>query len=162
RKIHVARVLSPQPAEHLHRPPDRADARRSLRPRTPMPGWLNGKLFGAGARTASLYHRVLGVVLLGAWISLGVQVRVLMGARGLLPAQGFLGELNAGGIGFWAAPSWLRFGASDGTLLFGVIIGAAMAVLCAVGRPRPAVRPLFAAQALLYLGYCVAGRTFFL
>jgi hypothetical protein len=126
-----------------------------------MLDWLNGKLFGAGARTASLYHRALGLVLLVAWISLGVQVRVLMGARGLLPAQRYLDELNAAGIDLWTAPSWLRAGAADSTLVFGVFVGAAMALLCAIGRPRVAVRPLFAAQALLYVGYCVAGRTFF-
>ncbi len=39
RRLEAARLLPPQPAEHLHRPPHRADARRDLRP-GPRAEWL--------------------------------------------------------------------------------------------------------------------------
>ena len=45
---------------------------------------------GSGPRVAWLFHRLLALVFVDAWISLGVQVGRLIGSRGLLPIAPFL------------------------------------------------------------------------
>ena len=44
----------------------------------------------SGPAVAGLFHRLLALVLLDAWLSLGSQVRLLIGARGLLPLADFV------------------------------------------------------------------------
>jgi hypothetical protein len=116
---------------------------------------------GSGPRVAGLFHRLLGLISLIAWLSLAAQVRLLIGPRGLLPLSRLLEALSAEGpipvLGF---PSLLRWPAltSDGVLLGGAFIGAALSVLalCGVGA-----RVALGLSTLLYLSYTTAGQLFF-
>src|SRR5947209_19363382 len=68
---------------------------------------------GSGARAGDLYRRLLALLFVVAWLSLGSQVRLLMGARGLLPVRDLIEAVrDPGGISFadiptlvWWAPS---------------------------------------------------------
>ena len=45
-------------------------------------------------KIARLFHKLLALIFLDAWISLGSQLKVLVGARGLLPTQPFVAYLQ--------------------------------------------------------------------
>jgi hypothetical protein len=109
---------------------------------------------------ASAFHRLLALIFLVAWVSLAVQVRLLIGERGLMPLARLLEVLAAEGpVSLLDFPSLLRFAplARDGALLAGTLVGAALALL-ALGNLRP--RLCFALGTALYLSYAVACRTF--
>lgn len=112
----------------------------------------------SGPAVASLFHRLLALVLLDAWLSLGVQVRLLIGARGLLPLRDFVEAARAEGVlSFHAFPSLLTIHPSDGVLLAGVVAGVVLALVALVGLlPRTCA----ALQVVLYLGYALACRSF--
>jgi hypothetical protein len=112
---------------------------------------------GSGPAVAAVFQRALALVFLCAWLSLGWQVRVLIGERGLLPLWSFLD--GAGALPFYAYPSLLRWQAlaTDPVLLGGTIAGAVLALVALAGvRPRLC----FALSTILYLGYAAACRTF--
>lgn len=91
-----------------------------------------------------------------AWVSLGVQVRTLYGARGLLPVADFLDRVRDR-VAFHELPTLLWLDASDTTLLAGIALGLACALAAFAGFfPRAA----FAATTVLYLSFVTAGRTF--
>lgn len=110
-----------------------------------------------GPAVATLFHRLLALVFLDAWLSLGAQVHVLIGTRGLMPIADFLARARH-------TLSWLDFptpfwlGVTDTTLTLGVVLGVALALAALAGV---APRALAAAQFILYLGYATAGRAFF-
>ena len=112
----------------------------------------------SGPAVANLFHRLLALVLLDAWLSLGSQVRLLIGARGLLPLVDFVDAARAEGVlSFHAFPSLLTIHPSDGVLLAGVVAGVVLALLAWLGvLPRACA----ALQVLLYLGYALACRSF--
>lgn len=111
-----------------------------------------------GPAALLLFHRAYALVALCAWVSLAVQVRVLVGARGLLPAAPFFEALRARGVAFLDAPSVFWLGASDAALVAGALVGAALSALALAGvRPRACI----ALTLPLYLSYCTAGRAFF-
>jgi hypothetical protein len=111
----------------------------------------------SGAAVAYLFQRLLAVIFLIAWLSLGVQVLELVGSRGLLPAGEFLASAAQTGIGFGTLPTLFWLGASDQILSAGVWVGAALAILALVGIfPRLC----FALSTLLYLSYVTVARTF--
>jgi hypothetical protein len=107
---------------------------------------------------AGTFHRALGAVFLLAWVSLGLQVRLLVGSRGLLP----LGELvealrDRGVLSFRTFPSLLALAPGDGVLVGGTVVGAALGGLALFGVwPRLAA----ALSTALYLGYATACRSF--
>jgi hypothetical protein len=113
----------------------------------------------SGPTVARWYHRALALIFLDAWISLAVQVRPLLGARGLLPAQDLILELRNAALSFLDAPSifwWIP--PSDGALLAFALVGAALALLALAGvAPRACV----AVQVVLYVSFVTVGRTFF-
>ncbi|HEX3597919.1 MAG TPA: lipase maturation factor family protein, partial [Polyangiaceae bacterium] len=111
-----------------------------------------------GDPVARLFQRLLGVVFFVAWASLGVQVDVLIGSRGLLPATDLVGALaTRPDITFFDVPTLFRWGASDGALHAGVWGGLGLAVAIVVGvLPRTAL----AVSTALYLSYAVLARTF--
>ena len=114
--------------------------------------------FGSGPLVARVYGRVLAAVMLVAWLSLGVQVRVLLGSRGLLPAADFVAAVRAEpSATFFDLPSLFRWGASDSALVAGVVAGAALSLLAFAGVAR---RLCFAVSTLLYLSYVAVGRDF--
>ena len=113
---------------------------------------------GSGPRAGDLYRRLLASIFLIAWLSLGSQVRLLIGARGLMPLRDFIeaardqGSLTLGDFPtvFW----WVQ---SDAALVAGVVVGVGLALAAFAGWwPRSC----FALSTALYLCYAVAGRTF--
>ena len=56
---------------------------------------LRAYLDFSGPAVATLFHRLLALVFLDAWLSLSVQLRVLIGARGLLPIASFLEQTRS-------------------------------------------------------------------
>jgi lipase maturation factor 1 len=121
------------------------------------PGWLwPGP---SGPAVATVFQRLLAIVFLIAWISLGSQVRLLIGPRGLMPLESLLDGLAAQDLPWFAFPSLLRWPAlaAGGVLVGGTVVGAALAVAALAGlRPRLC----FALSTVLYLSYTVAGRDF--
>jgi hypothetical protein len=111
----------------------------------------------SGPAVATLFHRLLAAVFLIAWVSLGVQVDVLIGSRGLLPVAPFLATAGAEGVGVAQLPTIFWLGAGDTALRAGIWVGAALSAAALLGvRPR-----LCTALATgLYLSYATACRTF--
>jgi hypothetical protein len=103
-----------------------------------------------------VYLRLLGVVLLAAFLSLLVQVRGLIGERGILPAVALFswGRQALGPERLWQMPSVLWLSASDGALVAACALGAGLALLLTLGWvPRWALLGVWA----LYLSLVVAG-----
>jgi hypothetical protein len=108
---------------------------------------------------ATVFQRLLAVIFLVAWISLGSQVRLLIGPRGLLPLDSLLDALASEHLPWFAFPTLLRWPAlaGNGALVAGTVVGAALAVAALAGlRPRLC----FGLSTLLYLSYTVACRDF--
>ncbi|HEY6478309.1 MAG TPA: lipase maturation factor family protein, partial [Polyangia bacterium] len=114
--------------------------------------------FGSGPATATLFIRLFALVTLDAWLSLGSQVRVLLGSRGLLPVGAFMDAVRAdGGVRLFDLPTLFWRFHSDGWLVAGTIGGALLAVAALCGLwPRLC----FALSTALYLSYAVVGRDF--
>src|SRR5262249_30193581 len=109
-------------------------------------------------RVARLFHRLLAAIFLIAWWSLGTQVAVLIGSRGLLPAAQFLAAARLRGMGLFELPTVFWFSDSDAALHAGVWIGAALSAMALLGvRPRLCT----GLATLLYLSYATVARTFF-
>lgn len=112
---------------------------------------------GSGPEVARLFHRLLATQLVIAWLSLGWQVRLLIGAKGLLPLAPFLDAARREHVGFGDFPTIFWWNAADGVLVAGVALGVALAVAqLFLVRPRACA----ALSCLLYLSYATAGRTF--
>src|SRR5579885_2132791 len=75
------------------------------------------------AHVRTLFLRSLGLVFVAAFLSLAAQVRLLFGARGLLPACPYVARTP-----WWVAPSLLRFDCSDRALLAAALAGATAAL----------------------------------
>ncbi len=113
---------------------------------------------GSGPAVARLFGRLLAAVFLVAWLSLGVQIDVLAGSRGLLPAAPWASAMRAAGASFLDVPSlFVALGASDAALHAGIAAGVALALLALAGV---APRLCFGLGTLLYLSYALACRTF--
>jgi lipase maturation factor 1 len=143
------------PRRRRRRPaPERALAAPSAR----ILAALRGPGDGSGPAVARLFHALLACNFLVAWLSLGAQIDVLVGRRGLLPAADLVAALRSSGTSFLDAPTLFTLvGASDFTLHAGIALGTALAVLALVGvAPRLA----FALGTALYLSYAVVCRTF--
>ncbi len=113
---------------------------------------------GSGARAGNLYGRLLALIFLVAWISLGCQVRLLIGSRGLMPIADFIEAIRArGDVSFIDFPTVLWWVHSDAALIAGTVAGALLAIAALAGfRPRLC----FALSTALYLSYATASRTF--
>jgi hypothetical protein len=115
---------------------------------------------GSGPVVGDLFRRVLALIFVIAWLSLGWQVRLLIGAHGLMPLSELLDAARdqAGtGLSFWDFPTVFWWFHSDGALLAGIALGLLLA-LGALAGVRP--RLCFALSTALYLSYATAGRTF--
>ena len=112
----------------------------------------------SGEVVARLFHRALAAVFLIAWLSLGRQVLLLVGRRGLLPLADFVAAAGAEhALSFGRFPSVLVWAPTDGMLLGGCVAGVVLSLLALFGvRPRLCA----AAQTLWYLGYVTACRGF--
>ena len=63
--------------------------------KTLVPTILCHQLTRSGRRVAALFHSALALNFLVAWLSLGAQVSVLIGSRGLLPIKDHLELLRS-------------------------------------------------------------------
>ncbi len=128
--------------------PDASPARRW---RPPWP-------FGSGAATAALFDTLLAAISLVAWLSLGVQVKRLIGSHGLLPVGDFIEQARDAGIATWTRlPTIFLWTQSDGALVAGVAVGVALSLSALAGWQR---RACFVLSTALYLSYATAGRVF--
>ncbi len=113
---------------------------------------------GSGPAVARAFDACLALVFITAWLSLGAQIDVLFGERGLLPAAPFAATLRTVGVSLVDAPTlFARIDASQAALHAGIAAGVVLGVLALLGVfPRLC----FALGTLLYLSYVVVGRTF--
>lgn len=104
-----------------------------------------------------LFLRLLGLTFLVAFLSIFVQVDVLFGSRGLLPAQQYLDVLGPSST-LLGAPTVFWVNCSDTALHWVAILGAALSVglLCNLA-PRYTLIALWG----LYLSFATIGQTFF-
>ncbi len=109
--------------------------------------------------TRSLFLRCLGAVYAAAFLSLGAQVKGLIGSHGILPAADFLRavEHSYGPERFLLLPTLAWLGAGDAALLGMCLAGAVLGVLAVAAPLR---WPLFFALWLLYLSLANIGRDF--
>src|SRR5213593_2733427 len=106
-------------------------------------------------RVRDLFLRLLGVIFLAAFLSLLVQVRLLFGRDGLLPAAAYLDAVRAHGI--LAVPTLFWLDASDRALVGLGIAGAVLSFgLILNVAPRWCLLALWA----LYLSFVSVGQDF--
>ena len=72
-----------------------------------------------------------------AWLSLGVQVQVLIGSRGLLPAADFIEAARAQpGVSLSDLPTLAWWFHSDGALTAGIVLGVLLSLGALFGFAR--------------------------
>jgi predicted DCC family thiol-disulfide oxidoreductase YuxK len=107
----------------------------------------------------SLFLRILGIIYLIAFASIGTQVIGLIGSEGILPAGDFLERVQVaiGVDGYWRAPTLFWINSSDPALMGVVATGGVVSLSLILGfLQRAAVILLFA----LYLSLVTAGQVF--
>jgi hypothetical protein len=117
------------------------------------------------ARSTWLFLRLLGLIYVAAFWSLGVQVRGLIGVQGILPAADFIAAAtraaNAQGYGvvarFFALPTLCWWWSSDAFLLFLTTAGVILALLVTAGIASFIALPLLW---LTYLSLSIVGGDF--
>jgi hypothetical protein len=111
------------------------------------------------ARATWLFLRLLGIVYLVAFWSIGVQILGLSGHDGILPADGYMTSARqlTGLTRFWLLPTLAWVSASDTSLQALCAGGAALASLLVAGIFTPVVLPLLW---LTYLSLSVVCREF--
>jgi predicted DCC family thiol-disulfide oxidoreductase YuxK len=128
--------------------------------------WITVVLFGRRIRPARyrliewLFLRLLALIYLIAFASLGVQVPGLIGAHGILPVDEYL-QAAASALGPWKVwrlvPSVFWMAHTDAVLTGSCIAGAAVAVVLLLGFfQRSCLVVLF----VLYLSLCSVGQDF--
>jgi predicted DCC family thiol-disulfide oxidoreductase YuxK len=128
--------------------------------------WITVLLFGREIRPAR-YHwvewvflRALALVYLVAFVSIGVQIRGLIGSRGILPVGTFLTAATdalGGGRVWHQFPTLFWFWHTDTALVSACVAGAALAVVLLLGFFE---RPCLIALYVLYLSICSVGQDF--
>ena len=127
--------------------------------------WLTVLFVGKQIRPARfqkvewLFLRTLALVYLVAFVSLGVQIRGLIGSRGIVPIGGYLdAATRALGANAWrTVPTLLWFGHSDAVLVGVCIAGAIISIVLLIGFFERACLILLY---VLYLSLCSAGQDF--
>lgn len=115
------------------------------------------------AKTEWVFLRLLALVYLIAFGSLAVQVKGLIGSRGILPLGGYLAAVTKalGARGYWALPTvfWLAHG--DGFLVAACLVGVAISIALLTGILGGAwERALLVCLYALYLSFSTAGQDF--
>ena len=112
------------------------------------------------ARVQWLFWKMLGAIYGMAFLSLAVQVRGLIGAKGILPAGAYLGQIQRaiGPSRFWNFPTvfWLS-GSSDLALMLACAAGVALAALVVAGYLE---RIALIGCYVLYLSLITVGQDF--
>src|SRR4051812_9683484 len=106
-----------------------------------------------------LFLRAVGLIYLTAFISYAVQVKGLIGARGILPVEPYLvaQTLNLGRRRFWFLPTLCWWNASDGFLQFLCWGGALLSLAQVIGFEQVIVLPMLW---LFYLSLFNVSRVF--
>ena len=107
----------------------------------------------------AVFLRLLALTYVAAFLSLGSQVKGLVGEHGLLPAGEFLNAVRAarGGAAFWLVPTLGWLGAGDTALSILCYGGAAAAVMALLGFAQG---PLFLVCWAFYLSLVHLGQDF--
>jgi hypothetical protein len=114
-------------------------------------------LFGRRARVRTLFLRILGATFLVAFASVLVQIRVLVGRDGLLPACRYLDALAKAGLES-TAPTLFWADCGDTTLVVAAVAGLVLSAgLILDLAPRYCLVALWA----LYLSFVTVGQDFF-
>jgi predicted DCC family thiol-disulfide oxidoreductase YuxK len=111
------------------------------------------------AQVSWVFLRLLGLIYVAAFASLGVQILGLIGQHGILPVADYLTEAHQalGSSAYRLLPSLFWLNCSDTALVTGTVAGALLGMLVFLDRwSRPALIGLFA----LYLSYAYAGQDF--
>ena len=104
-----------------------------------------------------VFARVLGVVLLFAFVSLGVQAKGLFGANGVMPIFMFVESAKSAGHSFWQHPSVLWWGSSDSMIAGVWVVGAIASIALVLGwLPKAAL----AVSWFAYLSFVSLGWPF--
>ena len=104
-----------------------------------------------------VYGRALGLVLLIAFVSLGVQAQGLFGSRGVMPISMLVASAKRAGHSFFQHPSALWWSSSDPTITVLWVVGAIAALALLVGLvPTIALAVAWFA----YLSFVVVGWPF--
>jgi hypothetical protein len=106
-----------------------------------------------------LFLRLLGIVYLIAFASLGVQMTGLVGSRGILPVRDFLAQAHSalGADAYRVLPTLLWLSSSDAALMFLCWGGVAVSLVLMAGRAPVATSALLW---MFYLSLTVAGQVF--
>ena len=106
-----------------------------------------------------LFVRILALVYFIAFVSIGVQIKGLIGANGILPLERYLGAIGQqfGVSRYWVFPTIFWMWHDDRFLVFAAILGAACAIVLMLGFAQ---RPMLAVLFLLYVSICTAGQDF--
>jgi hypothetical protein len=114
--------------------------------------------FGSGPAVARLFGMLLALVSLVAWLSLGAQVKSLVGSHGLLPLGDFVQAARDADVARLSRlPTVFLWTQSDAALGVGIAAGAALSLAALLGLRR---RLCFALSTALYLSFAVACRVF--
>jgi predicted DCC family thiol-disulfide oxidoreductase YuxK len=111
------------------------------------------------ALVSAVFLRLLGVIYVAAFASLGVQILGLIGHAGILPAGDYLHAAHEalGSSVYRILPTVFWFNSSDAALVAGTVVGAVLGLLVVADRwTRPALVGLF----VLYLSYTYAAQDF--
>jgi predicted DCC family thiol-disulfide oxidoreductase YuxK len=138
---------------------------RGIALRRPLFALLSRLLWGADAEppryklTANFFLRLIGMIYLAAFLSLGSQILGLVGSQGILPANAlFEPSGGEGSFSSWLAlPSLFWLVASDAVLEGACWAGAAAALAVVLGR---FTGPALLACWILYLSLFHAGQIF--
>ncbi len=124
---------------------------------SPFVSKLASALSPSGPEVARAVHRGLALVFFVAFASLGVQVRLLIGSRGLSPFEPVASAAQARGAPFLDLPTAFRWFPSDAHLELGIGAGLVLSLVAFAGiRPRTC----FAVLTALYLSFTIACGTF--
>jgi hypothetical protein len=106
-----------------------------------------------------LFLRLLGLVYLAAFVSLGVQIRGLIGSHGILPVADYLSEIRqfTGPERYYRVPTLCWLDSGDSFLIGLCAGGAALSALLILGAAPALI--LFLLWAI-YLSLTVAGQVF--
>ena len=102
-------------------------------------------------------HQGIGALSLLAWLSLILELNILLGPQGLYPVSETM-RLVANSKDFSSFPTHFWWDLKGQSLWFGVGIGILTSAMAVANR---FARPALAVSAFFYLSYCTVGRDFF-
>ena len=121
--------------------------------RAALPDWSEHRL------VVRLFTRLLGLIFLAAFVSLGVQIEGLVGQAGILPLTDYLEQarMALGELAYWRLPTLFWLDDSDGSLRLACVVGALLSLMVAFGRTT---YWSLAGCYALYLSLVTAGHVF--